>query len=142
MVGYGFTPRTLVTLQLAREQAEREGAPAVDVDHLLLALTSPSHPMGIRLEPRIDFTALRESIWRPASTSLGKALSAPFTERLKSALNESIEQARALGHETTRAEHLFLAALNQVYVQQLFVAVGLDPEGVRSALVKCADSAE
>ena len=137
MPGFAFTPRTLMILQLAREDAERAGANQIALEHLLRALTSSSAPLPALRVTGVDLSPLRKILDVAVSTTQARRSDNPaYSPELKSILDRAIREARALGSVHTESEHLFLAALAEPSVQRHLADAGLEPSRVRAALIE------
>ena len=136
MAGYNFTSHALIALQVAREEAQRLHSSDVGVQHLLLALGSPSvSAPGLPLELGTDLSKVRPSVHRMVPPSSTPGADLPYSDDLKAVLDRSIEEARGRGHPQTMSEHLFLALLTQPSVLQLLGEAGVEPERLRDHLV-------
>ena len=146
------TPRAQRVLELAGEEAVRQGAPSIGPGHLLMGtmrlgqdaayqvmlkqgLTPEmmlDQPMGQAL-PHGHPPARPDLIKVPG---LLKAPPLPFSDSSLAALVLAVEEAEALGHEYVGTEHLLLGILGvpEAALHELFARVGIDPARCRQTV--------
>ncbi len=110
-----FTPNTQHMLELAPEEARRFRHDFVGTEHLLLGLTRTASGAlaNVMRGLGLDSDSIRLEIERLVHHGAAEAEVAtmPFTPRARRALNLALDEAKALGQQRARPEHIFLGRL-------------------------------
>ncbi|GAB2924662.1 hypothetical protein GCM10027280_09780 [Micromonospora polyrhachis] len=157
-----FTARAQAVLRLARERAQAEGVPTVGTEHLLGGILAEGGNVAlhvlraVELEPEqlerdLDQLAVaatpeiagEQSVAvsgdRPAATSSaasGKPPASRFSGPAANALELTVTEATALGHNYVGCEHLLLGLLTEPdgTAGQMLRARGVEPRLTRRAV--------
>jgi ATP-dependent Clp protease ATP-binding subunit ClpA len=106
-----FTPRARRVIVLAQDTAREMGHRTIKPEHLLVALTQGEGMAAIAMtQTGVDTARLRDLVSRrfDSSPAARKVQKVPFSEEGKRALELSLREALALGHNYIGTEHLFL----------------------------------
>ena len=107
-----FTDRTLRVLAAAAEVARGLGHPYVGTEHLLLALYAEPESVAalVLIEAGIDRGAVEQAVLRRAPRrEEAPEPPRPHTPRAVAAIEGTVREALALGHNYVGTEHLLLA---------------------------------
>lgn len=108
-----FTDRSRRIVLDAQEQARELGHPNVEPEHTLLALARATEGMATEAlrQLGVGYDQLLEKVLEhtPRIEDGVRAGRLPFTERAKSHLQASLDEALSLGHNYIGTEHLILA---------------------------------
>jgi len=130
--------QSVITMGIAR--AREEGAPAVTTGHLLAGLIAEGGNLGLRvlqameIDPeRVSRELARESGTEPATTTDGALR---FSTAAANALELSVTEATALGHNYIGCEHLLLGLIAEPdgVGGQALRTTGADLRSVRAAV--------
>lgn len=118
MNGYNFTDRVRSVLQGAREEAANLRHEYVGTEHILLGILRrpDSTAAGILTSLAVSSANLRAGVLaltKPGSARGGPGPDLPYTSRAKKVLEESMIEARALGHSYVGTEHLLLGLFRE-----------------------------
>ncbi|PMB38232.1 hypothetical protein CEN41_24010 [Fischerella thermalis CCMEE 5330] len=109
-----LTIKAQEALQEAQQLSERYRHPAIDCEHLLLALLQqeggvvPSLLQKLGVMPRAIESAMAQDLQRRPQVSGASAVGAQITQRLKTALDTAFDEAMRLKDEYVSTEHLLL----------------------------------
>jgi ATP-dependent Clp protease ATP-binding subunit ClpC len=135
-----FTDRARIAVHGAQGHAHRLGHPYIGTEHLLLALAD-GDGVAARALTQVGFDrrrfeqAVLEEVGRKIVAG-GAAL--PHTPRVKKALEVSLHQSLAMGHDYIGTEHVLLALLEDdgALATKLVVEQGISTPAVRAAITR------
>ncbi|MGR3318876.1 MAG: ATP-dependent Clp protease ATP-binding subunit [Candidatus Anammoxibacter sp.] len=136
-----FTDRARKVMALAREEARRFNHEYIGTEHILLGLVKEGSGVAANVLQNLDVELQKvrlevENIVQTGSDliSVGQL---PFTPRVKKALEFSMEEARALGHNYIGTEHLLLGLIREQegVAAQVLLNLGLKLESVREEII-------
>ncbi len=128
-------------MALAREEARRFNHEYIGTEHILLGLVKEGSGVAANVLQNLDIELKKvrlevEKIVQsgPDLISVGQL---PFTPRVKKALEFSMEEARALGHNYIGTEHLLLGLIREQegVAAQVLLNLGLKLEDVREEII-------
>ena len=143
-----FTDRARKVMQLANREATRSKRKCVDAEHVLLGLLAEGSGVAANVLRNLGFELddLGGSVeWRLefglAPPSKGKLPLAPRAKRL---IEQSMEEARKLGHNYVGTEHLLLGLTRQTegVVVEVLAEAGLTSEIIREEILHLLGVAE
>ncbi|HET7572370.1 MAG TPA: Clp protease N-terminal domain-containing protein [Gaiellaceae bacterium] len=137
-----FTERARQVVVLAQHEARTLGHRSVGTEHLLLGLLREEEGLAVRVladlgvaldETRAEVERLAGRGEEPVETG-----QIPFTPAAKKALELSLREALALGHNDIGTEHLLLGIVRdgEGVAAEILAARDLDPERIRNAVVQ------
>jgi ATP-dependent Clp protease ATP-binding subunit ClpA len=134
-----FTPRAREAIRLGLERAKADGAATVGTGHLLAGILEEGQNLALHVlrAAEIDPAAVREALARrPVDGSPTAAQPLRFGDHAANALELTVTEATALGHNYVGCEHLLLgiAAEPDGTGGQLLRALGADHRLVRRAV--------
>lgn len=148
MNGMNFTQSARETLAASVEDAHRRHHEYVGTEHMLSAMVrDPSNEATRALVAMgVDVASLRRQLDAavPDGTASGSgSTSLPYTSRSKNVLQQSMEEAREIGHDHMGALHLLAGILREEkgIAAQLLAHAGATREAVRERLLTYAASA-
>ncbi|MCL6534815.1 MAG: ATP-dependent chaperone ClpB [Armatimonadetes bacterium] len=109
-----LTIKAQEALQEAQRLSEQYRHPAIDCEHLLLALVRqeggvvPSLLQKLGVMPRVIESAVEQDLQRRPQVSGASTVGAQITQRLKTALDTAFDEAMRLKDEYVSTEHLLL----------------------------------
>jgi ATP-dependent Clp protease ATP-binding subunit ClpA len=137
-----LTDRVRRLIMYAEKEAIHYGQDAIGSEHVLLALVhhgSSSLALTALTTLGVDAKKIEDEVNRITLVRATGTAQAPlpFTPQVKRMLEQSCEEARALGHPYIASEHILLAL---VHVQestgtQILIQLGLKPELVRTTIL-------
>jgi ATP-dependent Clp protease ATP-binding subunit ClpC len=135
-----FTERARRVPIFAQQEARGLGHPAIGTEHVLLGLLREEEGLAARVLTSLGVTieAVREQaaqVERPAGEPApGGQL--PFTPETKKALELSLREALALGHNHIGTEHVLLgvARVDEAAGARILHGFGVDSDTLRSAV--------
>ncbi len=134
-----FADRSRVAIGLARQEAQRLCHDYIGTEHVLLGLVAAGGGVANVLRRLgVDPERVRADVERRVTR--GNTMVAtgqlPFTPAAKRALELTLEEANALGHDRVREEHLLLGLLREGKgtAAQALAALGVTHDAVRKAL--------
>lgn len=135
-----FTNTTIKAIMLAQEEARRTGHNFVGSEQLLLGVIAEGKGFAAQLLTQFDVTL--EAARQVVSDLRGRGggyvpANIPFTPKVKSIFEQSLQEARRLGHRYIGSEHLLLALThdrNSVAVKVL-IQLGVDIDQLRQELL-------
>ena len=136
-----FTDRARKVMTLAREEARRFNHEYIGTEHILLGLVKEGSGVAANVLQNLDveLKKVRLEVERivqsgPDLISVGQL---PFTPRVKKALEFSMEEARALGHNYIGTEHLLLGLIREQegVAAQVLLNIGIKLEDVRKEII-------
>jgi ATP-dependent Clp protease ATP-binding subunit ClpC len=107
-----FTDQARVAVVVAQEESRRCGHPAIDTEHLLLALLH-TNDTAFQLLERAGFTLEETRAEVLAPEGEGPPDHIPFSAPLKEALEMSLHEALRLQDDFIGTEHLLLGLLRE-----------------------------
>ncbi len=133
-----FTERARKVMSLARDEALRLRNDYIGTEHILLGLAAEGSGVGAQalknlgMELRKVRAEVERLVEQGTSTVSGSRL--PFTPRAKRVLEQSLEEARTLGHDYIGTEHLLLGLIRERDGPAAHVlhCLGVDLEAARS----------
>jgi ATP-dependent Clp protease ATP-binding subunit ClpC len=136
-----FTERARQVVVFAQDEARALGHDYIGTEHLLLGLLREEDGLGARVLAELGLTLEAARTQVLAIEGPGGAVEAtgqiPFTPRGKHALELSLREALALGHNYIGTEHLLLGLLREGegVASKVLHALGLEEEQVRARVV-------
>jgi ATP-dependent Clp protease ATP-binding subunit ClpC len=135
-----FTDRARIAVHGAQDHAHRLGHPYIGTEHLLLALAD-GDGVAARALTQVGFDrrrfeqAVLEEVGRKIVAG-GAAL--PHTPRVKKALEVSLHQSLAMGHDYIGTEHILLGLLEDdgALATKLVVEQGILTPAVQAAIAR------
>jgi ATP-dependent Clp protease ATP-binding subunit ClpC len=111
-----FTERARLVVVLAQEEARVLGHNYIGTEHLLLGLLRDEEGLAARVLESLDLTApeVRAQVRRTVRGGEPIAGMIPFTPRAKRALEFSLREALALGHNYINTEHILLGLVREI----------------------------
>lgn len=112
-----FTPRVRTVLKLAVEQARTSGAAVVGTEHLLHGMLAEGSNLALRvlhvmeIDPAHVARALANAV--PAGEASGHPAATRFSGPTANALELTVTEALALGHNYVGCEHLLLGLVGE-----------------------------
>jgi ATP-dependent Clp protease ATP-binding subunit ClpB len=109
-----LTIKAQEALQEAQQLSEQHRHPAIDCEHLLLALVQqeggvvPSLLQKLGVMPRTIESSMAQDLQRRPQVSGASTVGAQITQRLKTALDTAFDEAMRLKDEYVSTEHLLL----------------------------------
>jgi ATP-dependent Clp protease ATP-binding subunit ClpA len=136
-----FTDRAKTALKTGIEHARAMGAPAVGTEHLLHGVLHEGDNLALHILRALDVDP--EHLARRLADAVQPAANEPassFGGETANALELAVTEAIALGHNYIGCEHLLLGlvAESEGLGGQVLRGAGLDPRGVRAAVVAAA----
>jgi ATP-dependent Clp protease ATP-binding subunit ClpC len=109
---FSRSARQVVTA--AQEEARALEHGYIGTEHILLGLVRDEEgaPARVLASAGLPPERIRAEVVRIIGFGEGSEETIPFTPHAENALEDSLKQARALGHQEVREEHLFLAVLH------------------------------
>lgn len=139
-----FTDGARRVVVQAQEEARLGGHNHIGTEHLLLALSRDRENLAARVLLRLGVSldqVRTEALRQAAAGGATPNGSLPFTPEAKTAIEKSLVEARALGHDYIGSEHLLLGVLAegdgvgaQVLLQDMGVTIVAAREAVRGLL--------
>lgn len=113
-----FTERARQVVVIAQDIARQHRHPAIGADHLLMACFAEEEGVASRVLTELGFDLASAGKWlidRHADEALESASSGqtPFTPRAKKALEMSLREALAIGHNYIGTEHVLLGLVRE-----------------------------
>ena len=136
-----FTDKAIQAVMLAQEEARRSGHNLVGTEQLLLGLIGEGKSIAAMVLSNFGVTLdnARTAVEKMRGKGGGYApTNIPFTPKVKSIFEQSLQEARQLGHSSIGAEHILLALTKQKNIAALKVldTLGVDVANVRTELIK------
>ena len=141
-----FTERARQVVILAQDEARLLGHDYIGTEHLLLGLLREEEGLAARVLESMDVSLdeVRDDVVR----AIGRGPQAetgqiPFTPRAQKALELSLREALALGHNYIGTEHILLGLvrLNEGVAARFLAERGADAERVRRQLIRMLSGA-
>jgi ATP-dependent Clp protease ATP-binding subunit ClpC len=130
-----FTQRARRVLSLAHQEAERMHQNYIGTEHLLLGLMKEEGGVAGRVlrELGLDAVRMEEVIIRITGTGQSSAAKLDLSPGVQRALENSVEEARKLGHHYIGTEHLLLGLvqLGEGVALDVLRKMGVSPEQIR-----------
>ncbi len=137
-----FTEKVQEALVNAKDIAVNEGNQAVDVEHLLVALTQQQDGLvplilnSLKVDKNAFLNALYERISRFPKVEGSLSKEFYITSRLDALFKRAEAEAARMQDEFISTEHLFLAALDDTELASLFNAFGIRKQDVLKAITE------
>jgi ATP-dependent Clp protease ATP-binding subunit ClpC len=137
-----FTDRARRVVVWAQEEARALEHDHIGTEHLLLGLVHEGQGVAAKaLESLgISLEAVRERVEDavPPGQYSRPSGHIPFTPRAKKALEQSLSEAKVLGHRYVGTEHILLGLLREGegVAAQVLLALGADLDGVRERVIQ------
>ena len=136
-----FTDKAIQAVMLAQEEARRSGHNLVGTEQLLLGLIGEGKSIAAMVLSNFGVTLDNARIVVEKMRGKGGGYAPaniPFTPKVKSIFEQSLQEARQLGHSSIGAEHILLALTKQKNIAALKVLdqLGVDVANVRTELIK------
>ena len=143
-----FTDRARRVVVLAQEEARMLGHDYIGTEHLLLGLVAEDEGVaanaleGLGIDIHATRAAVEKIVGRDDGTPSGHI---PFTAHAKRALESSMREAVALGHNHIGTEHILLGLLRSEHESpstagRVITELGLDLERVRDRVHSLLES--
>lgn len=136
-----FTARARTVVKLAIDQARADAAPNVGTGHLLAGMLAEGENLALHVlrAVEIDPAQVQRDLERHAGTEAGGAgenSSVHFSGPAAGALELTVTEATALGHNFVGCEHLLLGLITEPdgIAGQVLRALGAEPRLVRRAV--------
>jgi ATP-dependent Clp protease ATP-binding subunit ClpC len=130
-----FTQRARRVLSLAHQEAERMRQNYIGTEHLLLGLMKEEGGVAGRVlrELGLDAVRMEEVIIRITGTGQSSTAKLDLSPGVQRALENSVEEARKLGHHYIGTEHLLLGLvqLGEGVALDVLRKMGVSPEQIR-----------
>lgn len=130
-----FTQRARRVLSLAHQEAERMHQNYIGTEHLLLGLMKEEGGVAGRVlrELGLDAVRMEEVIIRITGTGQSTTAKLDLSPGVQKALENSVEEARKLGHHYIGTEHLLLGLvqLGEGVALDVLRKMGVSPEQIR-----------
>ncbi|MDH2427896.1 Clp protease N-terminal domain-containing protein [Sphaerisporangium sp. TRM90804] len=135
-----FTARARTVLKLAVEQARADSAPDVGTEHLLGALLAEGSNVALHVLRAVEIEPAqvgRNLALRSAQTTDDQDAARHFSTPAANALELTVTEATALGHNYIGCEHLLLGLVTEPdgTAGQVLRALGAEPKATRRAVV-------
>ncbi|SRR5712692_2101187 len=130
-----FTDRARRVVVLAQEEARLLDHDYIGTEHLLLGLVAQAEGVAARAlaELGIDLDKARrevqEVVGRGDATPRGQI---PFTREAKRALENSLREAQAMGHDHIGTEHILLGVVHEGAAADVLAKLAAPPDAVRA----------
>ena len=144
-----FTDRARRTMALALMEAKRLNHEYIGTEHILLGLVKEGSGVGANVLKNlsIDLPTVRFEVERlikagPSNlVSMGKL---PQTPRAKKVIEEAINAARELNHNSVGTEHILLGLIRERegVAAQVLMSLGLSLDAVKSATIRLLKAAD
>lgn len=122
----------------AREEAQRLKHDTIGPEHLLLAITDKPEDKAARLLQAfdVDLSKLHHELESEVGegTASPDTTMIPFTPSAKRVLENTLDEAKRLGHSNIRSEHLLLGLLREEHghVAKAFGSANVSLEAIRA----------
>jgi ATP-dependent Clp protease ATP-binding subunit ClpC len=134
-----FTPRARAVLQGARAEARGLGHPYVGTEHLLLALFGDPDSIAAKVLSDLSMTRAQVEDDIVGITPRGSSTNdqPPFTPRAATCLEQTLNEALALGHNYIGTEHMLLGLLTDTegFAARILIQRGATYEDVRERVI-------
>lgn len=135
-----FTERAREIVVLAQDEARQFKHPAIDSDHILVALVREEHGIASRVlrDAHVSVEQLRDWIQRTRGeggvTTYGQI---PFTPASKKTLEMALREALSLGNNYISTEHILLGLVRAENEASIYLRdMGLSAEKIRDKVVR------
>jgi len=134
-----FTPRARAVLQGARAEARGLGHPYVGTEHLLLALFGDPDSIAAKVLSDLSMTRAQVEDDVVGITPRGSSTNdqPPFTPRAARCLEQTLNEALALGHNYIGTEHMLLGLLTDTegFGARILIQRGATYEDARERVI-------
>ncbi|KAK9117694.1 hypothetical protein Sjap_016641 [Stephania japonica] len=136
-----FTEKAIKVIMLSQEEARRLGHNYVGTEQILLGLIGEGTGIAAKVlkSMQINLKDARVEVEKIIGRGHGfVAVEIPFTPRAKTVLENSLVEARQLGHNYVGSEHLLLGLLREgecVAARALDI-LGADPANIRTQVIR------
>ncbi|MDD5634273.1 MAG: Clp protease N-terminal domain-containing protein, partial [Candidatus Omnitrophica bacterium] len=136
-----FTERARKVILLAKEEAKRLNHDYIGTEHILLGLVKEGEGVAaaVLTSLGLEFDNVRAAIEKLVQPGPEKAAAndIPFTPRAKKVIELAMDEARNLGHNYIRTEHLLLWLIREGYgvASQVLINEGMDLKTVRDEVM-------
>ncbi|KAK9108595.1 hypothetical protein Syun_024606 [Stephania yunnanensis] len=132
-----FTEKAIKVIMLAQEEARRLGHNYVGTEQILLGLIGEGTGIAAKVlkSMQINLKDARVEVEKIIGRGQGfVAMEIPFTPRAKTVLENSLVEARQLGHNYIGSEHLLLGLLREgeCVSARVLEILGADPANIRA----------
>ena len=141
-----FTERARKVILLAKEEAKRFNHDYMGTEHILLGLIREGEGVAAAVLQNLGLSpeAVRmevEKLVQPGPTTLVSG-DIPFTPKAKKVIELAMDEARNLGHNYIRTEHLLLGLIREGegVAAQVLQNIGLDLDRVRNEVMNLLGS--
>jgi ATP-dependent Clp protease ATP-binding subunit ClpC len=136
-----FTDRARLAVGLAQDEARRLNHDYIGTEHILLGLIQEGEGVAARALESLGISL--EAVRQQVEEIIGRGQRAPsghipFTPRAKKALELSVREAKALGHDYIGTEHILLGLIREGsgVAAQVLVKLGADLNRTRQQVVQ------
>ncbi len=141
-----FTPRARNVVTHAEKEAEALKHDAVGTEHILLGLLRERHGLAVRVLESLGIAAkdvraqVKRSVGQGETSRSGPR---PFTPESKKALELSLREALALGHNYIGTEHILLGLIREKkgVAARVLGEFGADADKTRDAFIRLVSAA-
>ncbi|KAK9274248.1 hypothetical protein L1049_019062 [Liquidambar formosana] len=131
-----FTQEAIKVVMLGQEEARRLGQNFVGTEHVLLCLIGEGTGISAKVLKSLGINCKEVRVEVEKIIGRGSGLvdiEIPFTPRAKHVLDNSLTEARQLGHDYVGSEHLLLGLLRESegVVARVLESLGADPCNIR-----------
>ena len=131
-----LTEKAAQAIRTAELEAKNMGCNYVGSEHLLLGLSSDEGSVAGKLlvqhgaTPDAIRNLIRTYMGNNISEGVASAAAAKVTPTFKRVVNNSVHEARKLGHNYVGTEHLLMAILNEMdsIALRIMIDLGVDPQ--------------
>ena len=136
-----FTERARQVVVLAQDESRALGHDYIGTEHILLGLLREQEGLAARVLESLDLTV--EEVRAQVVSIVGQGEAAatgqiPFTPHAKEALEFSLREALALGHEWIGTEHVLLGLVRATdgVAARILLDFGADADTIRNEVIR------